>query len=327
MRKTALFLILGILLVPCFLSAQDFFWFKGNTHCHTTNSDGDETPENVVKWYKNHGYQFLVITDHDVLTDIKPLDTEETDDFLLIPGEEISDHYNGVPIHLNALNITEHISAQHGNSKVETLQKNIDAIIQADGIVTINHPNWRWAFNDVEMSQLRNVKLFELYNFSYNCNNFGAGGHPGMEEVWDRMLSKGALMYGIATDDAHDYTGEFSAKKSNPGTGWVMVRASELSPNTILTSLEKGEFYSTVGVLLQNIEVTKKSYTVEIQQEDDIKYTTQFIGKDGQILKEVFGTPAEYTFQGDELYVRARILSTSGEFACTQPVFVKKDDY
>jgi hypothetical protein len=132
-------------------------------------------------------------------------------------------------------------------------------------------------------------------------------------------------MYGIATDDAHDYTGEFSAKRSNPGTGWIMVRASELTPSAILTAIENGEFYATVGVLLRNIEITDKNYTVEIVKEDDMKYTTQFIGEEGHILKEVFDTPAVYTFQGDELYVRARILSSSGEFACTQPIFSKKD--
>lgn len=324
MRKVAFFIMIGILLAPCFPCGEDLRWFKGNTHCHTTNSDGDESPEGVVKWYKDHGYHFLVITDHDVLTDIKPLVTEDTDNFLLIPGEEISGRHNGKPIHLNALNTTKHIEARNGNNKVETLQKNIDAINRAGGIATVNHPNWRWAFNDIEMSQLRNVRLFELYNFSYNCNNFGAGGFPGMEEVWDRILSKGVLMYGIATDDAHDYLGEFSAKKSNPGTGWIMVRANELTANAILTALDKGEFYATVGVGLQDIVVTDTSYTVEIQAEDDMKYTIQFIGKDGQILKEAFGSKAEYTFRGDELYVRARILSSSGEFACTQPVFIKK---
>jgi hypothetical protein len=326
MRKAVLYLVMGILFSPPLLSAQNLIWFKGNTHCHTTNSDGDETPQNVVKWYKNHGYHFLVITDHNVLTDIKPLDTDKTDDFLLIPGEEISDHCDGAPIHLNALNITDPIEPQHGNSKVETLQNNIDAIIRAGGIATINHPNWRWAFTDTEMSQLKHIRLFELYNFSYNCNNFGAGGNPGMEEVWDRMLSRGILMYGIATDDAHDYRDEFSAKKSNPGTGWIMVRASELTPRAILTALEKGEFYSTIGVLLKNIVVTDKGYTVVIREEDDMKYTTQFIGKNGRILKEAFGTTAVYTYQGGELYVRARIFASSGEFACTQPVFVNKDD-
>ncbi len=54
-----------------------------------------------------------------------------------------------------------------------------------------------------------------------------------------------------------------------------------------------------------------------------MKYTTTFIGKDGKVLKEVYGNRAVYIFEGDELYVRARIYASSGEFACTQPHFPK----
>jgi len=44
-------------------------WFKGNTHAHTTMSDGDSSPEVVAKWYKDHGYNFFVLSDHNVFTD------------------------------------------------------------------------------------------------------------------------------------------------------------------------------------------------------------------------------------------------------------------
>jgi hypothetical protein len=40
-------------------------WLKGNTHTHTLNSDGDSVSGDVVAWYRSHGYQFLVITDHE----------------------------------------------------------------------------------------------------------------------------------------------------------------------------------------------------------------------------------------------------------------------
>lgn len=43
-------------------------WFKGNTHCHTWWSDGDSPPEYVARWYKEHGYNFLVLSDHNVLS-------------------------------------------------------------------------------------------------------------------------------------------------------------------------------------------------------------------------------------------------------------------
>src|SRR3954452_24146695 len=48
-------------------------WFKGNTHTHTLNSDGDSSPDDVVRWYRDHKYQFLVLTDHNYLTSVDGL--------------------------------------------------------------------------------------------------------------------------------------------------------------------------------------------------------------------------------------------------------------
>jgi hypothetical protein len=42
-------------------------WYKGNLHTHTLWSDGDDYPEMVVNWYKSHGYQFLALSDHNIL--------------------------------------------------------------------------------------------------------------------------------------------------------------------------------------------------------------------------------------------------------------------
>ena len=42
-------------------------WYKGNTHAHTVWSDGDELPEMAALWYRDHGYDFLAISDHNCL--------------------------------------------------------------------------------------------------------------------------------------------------------------------------------------------------------------------------------------------------------------------
>lgn len=42
-------------------------WFKGNLHTHTLWSDGDDYPEMVVDWYVRRDYQFLALSDHNVL--------------------------------------------------------------------------------------------------------------------------------------------------------------------------------------------------------------------------------------------------------------------
>ena len=80
-------------------------WFKGNTHTHTTLSDGDSPPETVAKWYKDHGYQFVVMTDHNKTGDggMQARFGGEGR-FLVITGNEISCVSEGKPVHLTAVN-------------------------------------------------------------------------------------------------------------------------------------------------------------------------------------------------------------------------------
>jgi hypothetical protein len=48
-------------------------WSEGNTHTNTINSVGDSTLDDVARWYRLQGYDFLFITDHDIVTDVDPL--------------------------------------------------------------------------------------------------------------------------------------------------------------------------------------------------------------------------------------------------------------
>jgi hypothetical protein len=42
-------------------------WYKGNLHTHSLWSDGDDFPERIAKWYRDRGYHFLAISDHNTL--------------------------------------------------------------------------------------------------------------------------------------------------------------------------------------------------------------------------------------------------------------------
>lgn len=44
-------------------------WFKGNLHTHSLWSDGNDFPEMIAEWYRTHGYQFLALSDHNVLSE------------------------------------------------------------------------------------------------------------------------------------------------------------------------------------------------------------------------------------------------------------------
>jgi len=44
-------------------------WWKGNLHTHSLWSDGDDYPEMIADWYKVHGYNFLALSDHNIIAD------------------------------------------------------------------------------------------------------------------------------------------------------------------------------------------------------------------------------------------------------------------
>lgn len=43
-------------------------WYKGNTHTHSLWSDGNDFPDMIVDWYKTQGYDFLALSDHNILS-------------------------------------------------------------------------------------------------------------------------------------------------------------------------------------------------------------------------------------------------------------------
>jgi hypothetical protein len=300
-------------------------WYKGNTHTHTLNSDGDSTPEDVVRWYREHGYQFLVLTDHNFLTSVDTLNALHGADerFLVIKGEEVTDKFADKPLHLNGLDVAQLVTPQKGTSVVDTLQRNVDAIRKAQGVPHINHPNFGWAITAEELRPVENNKLFEIFNGHPHVNNQGGGGIAGLEAAWDHILTSGQMLYGIAVDDAHVFKQPWDRNAARPGQGWVMVRAERLHPHALLEALERGEFYASTGVELRELQTNEQEIAITIKEDPTAKYRIQFVGKGGKLLKEEITSPGRYHIRGDEGYVRGKVLDSNGLIAWTQPVKVR----
>ena len=304
-------------------------WYKGNTHTHTLNSDGDSTPDDVVRWYREHGYQFLVLTDHNFHTSVDGLNALHAADerFLVIRGEEVTSTSGGKPVHVNGLDTSRRVGSQTGapdSAVVDVLQRSVDGIRAAAGVPHINHPNFQWALTSDDLQRVRNNKLFEIFNGHPEVNNAGGGHVPGLEEIWDRLLSNGTLVYGIAVDDAHVFKKPGDPAVAGPGRGWVMVRSAKLEPRALLEAMERGDFYASTGVVLDSLEATAKNMTITVKPQGTSKYRIQFIGRGGRVLSEVAESSATYAFTGDEGYVRARVLESNGRTAWGQPVLTSR---
>lgn len=298
-------------------------WFKGNLHTHTINSDGDSSPDAVVRWYREHDYNFLALTDHNYLTETKGLNSvfAARGQFVLIPGEEVTAKHGELPIHVNGLDLREMAKPfSDGSSIANTIQGNVDSIRKAGGMPSLNHPNFHWAVRPAELRQVNDLKLFEVYNGHPTVNNEGGGGFESLEAMWDFVLTGGRRIYGIAVDDAHSFK-EFGPRYSNPGRGWVMVKARELSSESVINALDHGDFYASTGVELEDVEKLQNGLRIKVAEERHIRFTIDFIGAEGKLLNRTFDNPAEYRLKGGEKYVRAVVTDSNANQAWVQPVF------
>ncbi len=407
-RSSKIVITAAGLLFLCLLSIFSFNraqpaekWYKGNLHTHTLWSDGDAPPEVTVGWYKDHGYDFLALSDHNILSAGEkwvpvlnqdepddwppPFTTEkltklkaqfgqnsvqlrsendslfmrlrtleelreqfqQTDRFILIQAEEITDIFERFPIHVNATNLETLILPQRGGSTYDVMQRNMDAVraqrreIGRPMIAHVNHPNFGWGIVAEDLIRLKGDHFFEVYNGHPSVRNWGDDSHPGTDRIWDIVLAMRLIqgkkpLYGIAVDDAHSYYG-MKVGKSNAGRGWLMVKASQLTAEALIAAMEHGNFYATTGVQLEDIAVSQEMIKITIQTDIGVSYRTQFIGTPrefdrssrpvlnaddtpqhisriysrdiGQLLFETEENPAVYRFKGDELYVRTKILS------------------
>jgi hypothetical protein len=248
------------------------------------------------------------------------------DSFLVVQAEEITDGFDGKPLHLNATNIQEHIGPQGGSSVTDVLQRNIDVVLaQAESLRVpilphVNHPNFGWAVTPDDLVPLVGEHFFEVYNGHPAVHNEGDDDRPGTEAMWDyintqRLLNGGELLYGLAVDDAHHYH-EHRIGLANTGRGWVMVRARELQAGPLIGSLLIGDFYASSGVVLSDTGFDGQTLSVSIEPEDGVSYATHFIGtrdpaNPGDVLLTVQGAEASYTLDGSELFVRATVVSTT----------------
>jgi len=270
--------------------------------------------------------------------------------YLLIQGEEISDSFEKTPIHINISNIAELIPPMTGTGVFETIQSNVRAAVaqrERTGqpmLVHLNHPNFGYGITAEDLMRVVGEHFFEVYNGHPAVRNTGDKLHAGTERMWDIILTwrlvelNLPLMYGLAVDDSHAYH-SIPSRHSNPGRGWVEVLADELTPKALIKSLEAGSFYSSSGVALKKVQANEQSISVEVDPVEGETYTIEFIGtcRDfdrksepvldesgqevrttrrysadiGETLKVVIGNQAQYQFQGDEIYVRARITSSA----------------
>ncbi|HIE52199.1 MAG TPA: hypothetical protein EYP85_10605 [Armatimonadetes bacterium] len=286
-------------------------WFKGNLHTHTTNSDGDRSPVQIVEHYRNQGYDFLFITDHNRVTEVRGLSSA---DFLVLPGAELSakgdEARNGY--HLVALNIGD----TEGLSPDLEAQEVIDRVREKGGEVVVAHPYWS-ALTIHDLLRLEGYIGLEIYNTS--CFYSIAKGHSLV--YWDALLARGCRVWGIAADDVHWH---FNDHRPNDACGgWIMVKAPALTVDNILAALRQGHFYASNGPTIEAIRMGEQSITAQASKSRSINFIAD--GSRGESFTSLDGRPlswAEFTPAGKEKYLRVECIRADGTAAWSNPLWL-----
>ncbi|MEA2707667.1 MAG: hypothetical protein QOF78_268 [Phycisphaerales bacterium] len=401
LRFTRLVLLLSLVLAHAGCSntaaaadAQEKHWYKGNLHTHSLWSDGNDFPEMIASWYRDNGYHFLALSDHNILSEgerwltlaeskrqnldvavkkyrerfpdviesrdtqgkgeeirLQPLERvrkliEKPGQFIMIQSEEISDKFpvtedgktRNLPVHMNATNIAEVVQAQGGTSVRDVIRRNFQAVeaqakrLNRPIVTHLNHPNFQWGVTAEDLAHVVEEKYFEIYNGHPGTNTRGDATHASLEKLWDivntiRLAQLNAEPpFGLGTDDSHHYHTP-GMNRSTPGRGWIMLRAKDLSIDSVMDGLKRGDFYASSGVMLKDVkfDLATRTITIEIEPDGDAVFTTNFVGTPknfseggqtpldsdavGKTFASATGTTAMYKLTGDELYVRAIVNS------------------
>ena len=238
----------------CLPFAQPGRFYRGNLHGHSTNSDGDWSPAEVIRQYRQNGYDFVAITDHFLdqydypITDTRG---DRTDDFTTLIGAEL--HHgaleSGYLWHLLALGLPLDFAPY----RVEESTADVVARArEAGAFLAAAHPNW-YTLTLADFETLGPMHAVE-------CFNGNADRYNDRADSWhfiDMLLAREHRIGAIAVDDSHMRPGRDDFLR-----GWVHLKAASLSPDALIHALKAGHYYSSTGPALHHVELTGRDILV-----------------------------------------------------------------
>ena len=293
---------------------------KGALHCHTTRSDGDGEPDEVIRLHKQNNYDFIALTDHRIYN---YKNFAEDVEITIIPGMEFDNTfvrengfrtwhqvYIGPDDETNGFKQDEKLPRGEATNQ-EEFQKYLDEAHEKNNLTIYCHPQW-------SSTPTRYFDKLEG-NFAFEIWNSGCAIEDDMDTdngaYWDELLGMGKKLFAVATDDGHAMYQHCN--------GWVVVNA-ENNVKAILEALKNGAFYSSCGPEIKDFYVDDEGVAhIEASECQTIIFqcdkhpSKKFTAKDTPLVK------AELNLKDDYDYIRVTIEDKNGKKAWTNPIFLK----
>ncbi|BBH22262.1 phosphotransferase [Paenibacillus baekrokdamisoli] len=300
--------------------------YKGNLHTHSTRSDGHYAPEVVINAYKEKGYAFLCLSDHEIYFKSNAYDDEH---FIMLDGYEMACEMSwketGQQYHIHGLldqSLGSNCEFEHDEVHImpdyvdlETIQSLIDEMRIKGNLVIMNHPEWS-RNKPEDLLKLQGYGAVEIYNHQSELDEAaGYGVHH-----WDYLLKNGRKVFAVATDDAH--RGEMNIAISEFFGGWIAVESEKLEQQSIIDTVKSGRYYSSNGPEIYDLRVEEGFLRVACSPVKFIKFITHPFN--GCTLYNKDASPissGSYRVEGQEQYIRVECIDFEGNRAWSNPIF------
>lgn len=292
-------------------------FMKGNLHTHSNQSDGMYSVKDLLKIYKENGYDFLAITDHDIFCS-----ESVQEEIVLIQGIEVSCLYVGED---KTKGEYMHFCCFDPYKKAETkiqyyrdyleLQENINSLNRTYSLIQLNHPLFSRFLNN-EFIKLNGYQLIEIYNHDDFLEETGM---QNSEQLIRDLLNHNKKILVTAGDDFH---GPYKKVKNDRCFGGYIVVNSNKNEKDIIQAIKEGKFYATTGPKILDYRIANGKLEIETSPVKRIIFYSNMrkckniFSEDGNEI-----TKAEYQIRGEEFYIWAKIIDKYGNMAWAQPIY------
>lgn len=231
--------------------------YKVETHSHTTKSDGNMTPKQLIQWADAYGFNAVFLSDHNNLDGIEDAKIEAAKrDILVIPTME----YTCCRIHMNLVNVTNATSLQPLTwPSDKELQRVINETHSQGGYVVVNHLPWS--------QQIQYGFQVPVLPQHPSIDNLFAWGVDAIESAHDNVidlrmarLSERENKTIIASNDIH--------YSSQPAYVWTILKRSSLPDNVTADAILEAIFiqkqstfiYSATGAAGRAYPVLRRGF-------------------------------------------------------------------
>jgi len=267
-------------------------WYKGNLQVASVRGLGRDLPSVVGRWYADHGYAFLGISDLNTYT---------------WTSEFSSAQLTGVPVVDASYPFGDLLAIGDDHwAPASTVQRAIDRIAGDDALPVLLESSAQALGGPAVLG------LHRLFGLEIDDARLAAQGQPDLAGLWDQVLSAGNRVYAFAGDDVS------SLQDAAIGHAWIDVEASASNHDALLSSLRLGAFIASTGPAFTSIAVQGRTITAAASPGTSLR----FIGTGGRLLEAAGAATASYTVSGSEKYVRIEALAADGTRAWSQPLFL-----